>query len=146
MLHFNGVTLKRFIVESPSYPVTPSQIAAVPTSIVTALSAYSGKPVNVTTGNDENHDGLALDRPGGVPRNRMHGPSFIGFDLNLSHDLPLTKDGAKGPLVSLGLNSFNVLNHPNYATYVGVVGSPFFGHAVAAQPPRRLQLNLEIKF
>src|SRR6266702_6515314 len=92
LLHFNGVTLKRFIVESPSYPVTPSQIAAVPTSIVTALSAYSGKPVNVTTGNDENHDGLALDRPGGVPRNRMHGPSFIGFDLNLSHDLPLTKD------------------------------------------------------
>src|SRR6516164_8531639 len=31
----------------------------------TALSIYSGKPVNVTTGNDENRDGLALDRPAG---------------------------------------------------------------------------------
>ena len=112
----------------------------------TALSAYSGKPVNVTTGNDEYHDGLALDRPASLPRNMMHGPSFIGLDVNLSHDFALTRDRAKGPLLSLGLNSFNVLNHPNYTTYIGVVGSPFFGHAVAAQPPRRLQLNLEIKF
>jgi hypothetical protein len=31
-------------------------------------------------------------------------------------------------------------------TYVGVVTSPFFGHAVAAQPPRRMQLDLEFKF
>jgi hypothetical protein len=71
----------------------------------TALSAYSGKPVNVTTGNDENHDGLALDRAADVPRKAMHGPSFIGFDVNLSHDFLLTKDGAKGPVPSLGLNS-----------------------------------------
>jgi hypothetical protein len=35
LLHFNGVTLKRFIVESPSYPVAPPELAAVPTSIVT---------------------------------------------------------------------------------------------------------------
>ena len=112
----------------------------------TALSAYSGKPVNVTTGSDENGDGLALDRPAGVPRNSMHGPSFIEFDLNAGHDFPLTKEGKKGPLASLTVNSFNVLNHPNYTTYIGVVGSPFFGRAVEAQPPRRMQLNLELKF
>ena len=112
----------------------------------TAVSAYSGKPVNVTTGNDENRDGLALDRPAGSPRNVMHGPSFLGLDVNLSHDFPLTKDGAKGPLLSLGLNSFNVLNHPNYTTYVGVVGSPFFGHAVEAESPRRMQLQVEFRF
>ena len=112
----------------------------------TALSAYSGKPVNVTTGSDENGDGLPLDRPAGVPRNSMHGPSFIAFDLNAGHDFPLTKEGRKGPLASLTVNSFNVLNHPNYTTYIGVVGSPFFGRAVEAQPPRRMQLNLELKF
>lgn len=111
-----------------------------------ALSAYSGKLVNVTTGNDENRDGLALDRPVNTPRNTMHGPSFIGLDVNLSHDFPLTKDGAKGPVLSVGLNSFNVLNHPNYTTYVGVVGSPFFGRAVEAEAPRRMQLQAEIRF
>ena len=29
----------------------------------TALSLYSGKPVDITTGNDDNRDGLAIDRP-----------------------------------------------------------------------------------
>jgi hypothetical protein len=112
----------------------------------TALSMYSGKPVNVTTGNDDNRDGLAIDRPAGVPRNTMHGPSYLDLDLNVAHEFPLTKEGSKGPSATLTLNSFNVLNHPNDMTYIGVVGSPFFGQAVAAQPPRMMQLNLEFKF
>jgi len=112
----------------------------------TAVSAYSGKPVNVTTGSDDNHDGLTIDRPQGVPRNIMHGPSFVQWDLNAGHDFPLTKDRLKGPTASLTLNAFNVLNHPNYITYIGVLGSPFFGRPVEAEPPRRMQLNLEFKF
>ena len=112
----------------------------------TAVSVYSGKPVNVTTGNDDNRDGLAIDRPAGVPRNTMHGPSYLDLDLNVAHEFPLTKEGTKGPSATLTLNSFNVLNHPNDMTYIGVVGSPFFGQAVAAQPPRMMQLNLEFKF
>ncbi len=112
----------------------------------TALSLYSGKPVNITTGSDNNHDSLALDRPAGVPRNAMHGPGYIDLDLNLAHDIFLTKARKEGPVATISINSFNVLNHPNYVTYVGVISSPFFGHAVAAQPPRRLQLDLEFKF
>jgi hypothetical protein len=34
LLHFNGVTLKRFIVINPSFPATEAEIAAVPTSVV----------------------------------------------------------------------------------------------------------------
>jgi hypothetical protein len=112
----------------------------------TALSLYSGKPVDVTTGNDDNHDSLPLDRPAGVPRNSLHGPGYINLDLNLSHTLVLTKSGKDGPTATLALNSFNVLNHENDVTYVGVINSPFYGHAVAAQPPRRMQLDLEFKF
>ncbi len=108
----------------------------------TALSLYSGKPVNITTGNDENNDSLPLDRPVGVPRNAMHGPSYINLDLNLAHDFLLTKAGKEGPIATLSVNSFNVLNHPSDVTYIGVVTSPFFGHAVAAQPLRRMQLDL----
>jgi hypothetical protein len=81
-----------------------------------------------------------------VPRNTTHGPSFIWLDVNLSHDFPLTRDGAKGPVLSVEVNSFNMLNHPNYTTFVGVVGSPFFGHAVGAESPRRMQLQVEVRF
>jgi len=34
LLHFNGERLKRFIVNSPSYPITPPELAGVPTSVV----------------------------------------------------------------------------------------------------------------
>lgn len=112
----------------------------------TALSAYTGKPVDVTTGNDENRDSLPLDRPTGMPRNSLHGPGYLNLDLNLAHDFLLTKEGKEGPMATLSVNSFNVLNHVNDVTYVGVVSSPFFGQAVAAQPPRRMQLDLEFKF
>jgi hypothetical protein len=112
----------------------------------TALSLYSGKPVNVTTGNDDNHDSLPLDRPIGVPRNTLHGPGYINLDLNLSHTVMLTKAGKAGPTATLAVNSFNVLNHENDTTYIGVISSPFYGHPVAAQPPRRMQFGLQIKF
>ena len=112
----------------------------------TALSFYSGLPVDVTTGNDENHDSLPLDRPNGIPRNSLHGPGYIDLDLSLSHTLRLSKSKHEGPSATLGVNSFNVLNHENDITYVGVMSSPLYGHAVTAQPARRLQLELEISF
>jgi hypothetical protein len=112
----------------------------------TALSAYSGKPVNVTTGNDDYNNGLSNARPAGVPRNSLHGPGYLDLDLNLAHDFVLTKAGKEGPTATIGINSFNVLNHPNDVTYIGVISSPFFGQAVAALPPRRMQLDVEFKF
>jgi hypothetical protein len=112
----------------------------------TALSAYSGKPVNITTGNDEYNNGLSNARPAGVPRNSMHGPGYLNLDFNLAHDFVLTKAGKEGPTATIGINSFNVLNHTNDVTYIGVISSPFFGQAVAAQPARRMQLDVEVKF
>ena len=98
------------------------------------------------TGSDNNRDGVAVDRPEGTPRNSLHGPSYVNLDFNLGHDFPLQRDRKTGPVLNLSLNSFNVLNHRNATTYVGVVTSPFFGTAVSALPPRRMQLNLQVKF
>jgi hypothetical protein len=80
-----------------------------------------------------------------VPRNSLHGPGYLDLDLNLSHDFALTKR-KEGPVGSQSMNSFNVLNHQNDTTYIGIISSPFFGQPVSAQPPRRMQLNLSIKF
>ena len=68
------------------------------------------------------------------------------MDVNVSHDFVLSKSRKEAPRLSVSLNSFNVLNHENDGTYVGVITSPFFGHAVASLPPRRMQLNLQFKF
>jgi hypothetical protein len=61
-----------------------------------ALSAYSGKPVNITTGNDDYNDGMSNARPAGVPRNSLHGPGYLDLDLNLSRDIVFTKRGGQG--------------------------------------------------
>jgi hypothetical protein len=111
-----------------------------------ALSLYSGKPVNVTTGGDNNRDGVLNDRPAGFTRNTLHGPGMIELDVNLEHDFLLSKTKKEGPRLTVALNAFNVLNHTNYTTFVGTITSPFFGQAVSAQPPRRIQLNLQFKF
>jgi len=111
-----------------------------------ALSLYSGKPVTITTGADNNHDGIINDRPLGVARNTMPGPGLINLDLNLSHDFALSKKKKESKVLAVTLNSFNILNHPNYVTYIGTITSPLFGLPVAAQPPRRMQLDLQFKF
>ncbi|HET6177748.1 MAG TPA: TonB-dependent receptor [Candidatus Sulfotelmatobacter sp.] len=110
-----------------------------------ALSLYAGKPVTITTGGDDNHDGILNDRPIGVVRNSLDGPGLIDLDLNLSHDFPLSKK-KEAKVISVSLNAFNVLNHPNYVTYIGVESSSLFGKPAAAQAPRRLQLDVQFKF
>ena len=112
-----------------------------------ALSLYSGQPYNETTGRDDNHDGLANDRPAGVPRNSLQGPGYADLDLRWSRDFFLAaakKD--KGPTVTLGFDAFNILNHVNYVSYIGDLSSPFFGKPIAAQPPRRLQASFRFRF
>jgi hypothetical protein len=111
-----------------------------------ALSLYAGKPVNITSGGDDNHDGIINDRPAGVARNTMPGPGLVNLDLSLSHDFALSKKKKEAKVLSVSLNSFNVLNHPNYVTYIGTISSPLFGLPAAAQPPRRMQLDLQFKF
>jgi hypothetical protein len=76
----------------------------------------------------------------------MPGPGLINLDLSLAHDFLLSKSPDNAKKLTLSVNSFNVLNHVNDVTYVGVVTSPHFGSPVAAQPPRRFQFDAQFKF
>jgi carboxypeptidase family protein len=112
-----------------------------------AVSIYSGQPYAETTGRDDNHDGLANDRPPGVRRNTLEASGYADVDLRLSRDFFLAADRKdKGPTITLSFDAFNVLNHVNYMTYIGDLSSPFFGKPVAAQPTRRLQVSLRFRF
>jgi Carboxypeptidase regulatory-like domain/TonB dependent receptor len=108
--------------------------------------ASSGMPYSMTTGRDDNRDGLANDRPPGVPRNSLEGPGFTEWDLRWSYDHRVQKSKKEGARLTLALDAFNVTNRVNYVTYSGNLSSPFFGKAVAAKPPRRLQLSTRFTF
>jgi hypothetical protein len=75
------------------------------------------------------------------------GPGYADLDLRWSHDFvfPAPKKD-KGPAASVGVDAFNILNHVNYSSYVGNLSSVFFGRAVSAQPPRRVQFSVRFKF
>jgi hypothetical protein len=116
-------------------------------NIGVALALYSGRPYSVTTGFDHFNTGVANARPAGVPRNSLEGPGYADLDLRLSRDLFF--DHAKksdGPMMTFGIDVFNVLNRVNDVGYIGTLSSPFFGRAVAAQSPRRLQLSVRTRF
>jgi carboxypeptidase family protein len=110
------------------------------------LAVYSGRPYSITTGYDAFNDGAANARPPGVPRNSLEGPGYVDLDLRWSRDFwsnHAKREG--GPMARVGVDVFNVLNRVNYSSYVGTLTSPFFGRAVSAEAPRRMQLSLRFQ-
>lgn len=111
------------------------------------LGLDSGRPYSLTTGRDDNGDGIARDRPAGVPRNTLQGPGSAVVDLRWSRDFNLSRRGIDSRVrATLALDAFNVLNRVNYSSYVGNQSSPFFGRAASARPARRLQVLLRVRF
>jgi hypothetical protein len=115
----------------------------------TVLNVASGIPFNITTGTDNNHDSVANDRPPGISRNTGRGPGLLQVDLRLSKLVrvwrPVNRDRNSQNL-EISLDAFNVLNHPNYPNFVGVMTSPWFGRANNALPGRTLQTSLGYHF
>ncbi|MBI3682088.1 MAG: TonB-dependent receptor, partial [Acidobacteria bacterium] len=107
----------------------------------------TGPPYNITTGRDDNRDGMALDRPPGGTRNTGLGPGMALLDVRWYRDFklhPVQKD--KSPSLTFLVDAFNIFNHVNPQNYIGARTSPFFGRAVGAYPPRRLQLGVKYQF
>jgi hypothetical protein len=112
-----------------------------------SVSLLSGIPFNITTGRDDNRDGMALDRPGDTTRNTGFGPGAAVIDVRWYRDFPLMPSKKeKSPSFTISVDAFNVLNHVNYQNYVGALTSPFFGQAVGSLPPRRMQLGGRFRF
>jgi hypothetical protein len=113
------------------------------------FSAGSGAPYDITTGRDNNGDAQVTDRPAGVTRNTGQGPGYFTVDLRFTKLLRLPRlleRGRTSRNVELSLDAFNLLNRVNFASYVGVVTSPFFGRANQALSPRAIQLSIRYRF
>lgn len=112
----------------------------------------SGAPFEITTGFDDNRDGVANDRPAGVSRNAGRGPALAQVDLRVSKLFLLPKifpereSDQLSDNFELNLDIFNVFNRVNRTSIVGVLGSSLFGQAVAARQPRTIQLSARYRF
>ena len=56
-------------------------------------------------------------------RNQLHGPHYFDMDLNLYRNFHMTERATIG----IGIQAFNALNHPNFATPDANYGDPTFG-------------------
>ena len=130
--------------------------------VSSAISASSGQPYTVTTGNDGNGDGVMNDRPSGVRRNTHRQPGqwlmHVHVALNVrSAAVGASSDGAgriaggQIPRVrKLSLQLFvdvqNALNAPGWSGYSGVAASPLFGRPTSAMAPRRIECGFAIRY
>ena len=87
----------------------------------------------------------ALGQLGNAPRRFFYGPGIENFDLALIKNLKF----APARRLELRLETFNVLNHPQFygaGAVDGNIVSPTFGNIVAAAAPRFIQLAAKFFF
>ena len=135
-------------------------------SVSTNLSAASGMPYDVTTGFDNNGDGVFNDRPsvasqigtgviptpfglltaatvnGTLPRNAGTMPPTVHLDLNLGREWKLTKTYT----LRLDVRSSNLLNHTNVIAVNSIFGGPAFTAPLKADYGRRLEIGARFSF
>ncbi len=134
----------------------------------------SALPYTITTGGDDNGDGVSNDRPAGVGRNSARGRGTWSSSVRVSRAIAfggVRADGGgtimqrrvaggdgDGPTmmtmeqsaqrfrVDVYAQAFNVFNRSNLQNFVGNRQSPFFGRATAAGAPRRIEVGLGFAF
>ena len=84
-------------------------------SSVWRCSLPSGVPINIRATGEINNDGIASDRPAGVPRNSIRLPARYNVDLRLSRQVPIGR--TKAEIIAEVKNVFNTVQ------WSGVTGS-----------------------
>lgn len=139
------------------------------------LRGQSGMPFNITTGRDDNGDGVFNDRPVGVSRNAARGAATFDLGGRVSYGFGFgTPKQAGGPgggqvVINAGgggglapgfggaagdkryriefyMSGQNLLNRTNYTAYSFVMTSPFFGRPLAASQSRKIQVGARFTF
>jgi hypothetical protein len=136
--------------------------------------AQSGPAYNITTGRDDNNDGVINDRPAGMGRNSARGEGYWNLsNLRITRQIGFGSRGgstrggrplnaaAQGPRgggnpggfndnsrysVEFFINAQNPLNRVIPQAYSGVLGSKYFGTPTLVQNARRVNLGLSLRF
>ncbi len=160
---------------SPAHSLFAVIIYSLPFKIgsTTNLSIASGAPYDVTTGFDNNGDGVFNDRPslvantgagiystrfGLLSTNQVNGtlqrnigtmPATVHLDLSLNRSFTFKeKRGSTTHQQTLRFDarSPNLLNHANYTAVDGTVGTPQFTQSITADFARRIEFGARLSF
>ena len=128
----------------------------------TQFNWSSGEPYSHETGEDDNQDSEDNDRPLGVSRNSLTGPSFFEMGMELSKSFILIPEAEAGVLdpaagggyfgrrsgvrMTIVAAAENFLNRFNASRISGVETSPFFGLATRARDGRQISLSVRFDF
>jgi len=110
------------------------------------IEAASGVPYSLTSGRDDNRDGIARERPEGVARNTLQGPDRFEIDVRLSREFRLSGSTGGDRSFTVMADAFNAFNRANYTEVIGNRSSPLFGRPMSASAPRRVQLGVRLSF
>ena len=160
---------------APAHSVFAVIIYSLPLKVgsTTNLSLASGAPYDVTTGSDNNGDGVFNDRPsvvttatagaystrfgllststidGDLQRNIGTMPATVHLDLALNRSFSFKEQrGAvvRQQTLRFDARSANVLNHSNYTRVDGIVGTAQFMQPVSADFGRRIEFGARLSF
>ena len=115
--------------------------------LTTSVSVNNGNPYSITTGKDDNGDGITNDRPPGMPRLTEIGPTYraIGFNISKAFRIGRSRNGDASNL-NMFANMSNAFNTVNRGTPSGVMTSPFFGKSTSASNPREIEVGMRFQF
>jgi hypothetical protein len=112
------------IVATPRYEGDNSVLRGLVNGTVlgVSLQAASGIPVNLRSNPGElNNDGIASDRPAGVPRNSLTLPARKNVDLRLSRQVPIGR--TKAEVIAELTNVFNTVQWSGVTATIPVVAA-----------------------
>lgn len=129
--------------------VTSTQVRHVTAALT--LLANSGPVYTMTTGFDDNGDGIVTDRPAGVGLRSLRGAGHATASARIQYALPIgAAPGSGGAQPRYRMNVFvniqNLTNRQNLGGYSGVMTSPFFRQPTVASNPRRVDIGMGMTF
>jgi hypothetical protein len=94
-----------------------------------------------------NSAGLIVGPPGNTPRNSIHGPGQVYFDTAIQRDFPFSLWKMENQKLSLRLELFNALNHPNLFTpSYTMTDTNYNDTAITINGGRQIKLWLKYSF
>ncbi len=142
-----GWTFTSQLTTGSGFPVTPVFLGAVPgTGISGTLRAtLSGGPTVAPDGNYLNPGAYTAPAPGtwgDVGRNSALGPRQFSMSAGVARSFPW---GERATL-DWRIDATNVLNVVTYSSVNAIVGSPQFGLPTRANPMRKIQSTIRLRF
>jgi hypothetical protein len=142
-----GWTISGDLSTGSGLPLTPVYVAVIPGSGFVGLRPdLTGAPIDGSEpGRYANPDAFAAPaagRWGNAGRHSLRGPAQFRFDLSAARSFEL--DDRRS--LEWRVDATNVLNRVTFAGVHTTVGSPLFGLPGAANPMRKIQTSVRLRF